>query len=335
MNTLKRLQEAKWRLEQLREASRRRRDPSSAPIAEDVQRSLGTMLIPLEQVQEEEGFRNIRQGMNQETFDSLKESLRTDGLRNPIIVIKGPGPLDDDCVFYLRAGFRRTRAARELGWQKIACIVLPENTPQIEGYWQNLIENCVRDSVSPYEIATQAHLMIQTFHVSYRDFCVRAGLSEQTIRNYVHYVNNVPDEILNAWKEKHPFLSMRILDELSHLTPLEALNRWRILQGETPIGFAWARDRKRLTPTITRPDAKMVERLWFAIEVNRGLERPMRDLCLAIIEFMQGSRKKIEGVFDPDKKMRMYKSRKSYELALPEGLEEAESPKEETEEDSD
>lgn len=337
MNIKRAIDLARWKLEQSKEEYRRKAHPELLPAAEEVQRSLGTMIIPLDRIEEEKGFRNIRQSMNEETFESLKESLRTDGLRNAIIVIKGPGELHEECVFYLRAGFRRTKAAKELNWKTIACIVLPENTPQLEGYWQNLIENCVRDSVSPYEIASQAHLMVQTFRVAYRDFALRAGLSEGTIRNYIHYIENLPSEILDAWKNKHPFLSMRILDDLAQLTPLEALNRWRILQGQLPTKFDWSSRKGRAAPAPKKPDDKMIERLWFALETNPKLERTTRDLCLAIIEFMQGARKEIKGVFDPDRKVRMYKSRHSRELALPEGLDhqdELPPPKDEDSEDA-
>lgn len=70
---------------------------------------------------------------------TLKESMRDIGLKQPIIV---------DRELNLVAGFRRYRAAKELGWTDIDASVLDEteNTSKI-----NLIENIERKNLTFYE----------------------------------------------------------------------------------------------------------------------------------------------------------------------------------------
>lgn len=76
-------------------------------------------------------------------LDSLKESMRKNGLLNPITVTKD---------FSLVAGQRRLESARELGWRQIQCVVIDiedqETLLQLE-----LDENSARKDFSSDEMA--------------------------------------------------------------------------------------------------------------------------------------------------------------------------------------
>lgn len=69
------------------------------------------MKIKISQI-EDSAF-TIRESLNQESLDELKESLKEDGQWDPILV----RPVGD--LFELIAGHRGVRAAKELGWNEI------------------------------------------------------------------------------------------------------------------------------------------------------------------------------------------------------------------------
>lgn len=76
-------------------------------------------------------------------IDALKESIRRNGLLNPIIVTAD---------FTLVAGQRRLEAARSLGWKRIPCYIVetgdPESLLQVE-----LDENVARKDFTSDEMA--------------------------------------------------------------------------------------------------------------------------------------------------------------------------------------
>jgi len=76
--------------------------------------------------------------------------MACEGLNDPVTVVEAPG---DRGEFLLRKGFRRTTAARSLGWREIPAIILPKDTPVVEEHWINIIENTARSNLSTYEVA--------------------------------------------------------------------------------------------------------------------------------------------------------------------------------------
>lgn len=78
-------------------------------------------------------------------IDELAESLKADGLLQPIIVSKG----EKDGHYKIIAGERRFHAAKSLGWAEIECKIL--NRPEKEIYKLAVIENLQRENLSPYE----------------------------------------------------------------------------------------------------------------------------------------------------------------------------------------
>ena len=128
--------------------------------------------IPLNLILDDKNFENLRLKAAEEDLAELSESMRYEGLKIPITVIPVPS---DDSGFFVRAGFRRLEVARRLRWKGIAAIVLPENTPTIEEYWTNIIENSARSRLSTYEIACAARTMRSKFKTRVSEFATRAG----------------------------------------------------------------------------------------------------------------------------------------------------------------
>jgi len=280
----------------------------SAAIVERVE------LVPLAETAEDPGFPNMRLPPTPEEEQMLEASMRAEGLKVPIEVIPSP----DDRLLYVRAGFRRRRAALKLGWKQIPAIVLPKDTPIQDEFWVNIIENAVRNRLTTYETALAAKTMRHKFKVKPREFAVRAGLSETYVLQLLRCIDKLPETIIDEWKQRAP-IPVSQLDRWTSLTEEEALSAMRAYCNRNPkIVGDW-----RPPPKFTKHPARMATsagldrmmRLRFAIEVARKLDEPTRRLCLEIVDFCSGARQDVAGVLREGEKLRMYQSRRREDLA--------------------
>jgi len=90
-------------------------------------------------------------------IDELAQTLKADGLLQPIIVSKGT----KEGSYKIIAGERRYHAAKSLGWSEIECKIL--NRPDKEIYKLAVIENLQRENLSPYE-EVDALLFLKNMH---------------------------------------------------------------------------------------------------------------------------------------------------------------------------
>ncbi|MBE7413438.1 MAG: ParB/RepB/Spo0J family partition protein [Leptospiraceae bacterium] len=81
----------------------------------------------------------------QKGIGELAESLKQDGLLQPIVVTK---KISDE-FYTIIAGERRYHAAKLLGWSEIECKILDRDKK--ETYRIAIIENLQRENLSPYE----------------------------------------------------------------------------------------------------------------------------------------------------------------------------------------
>lgn len=129
----------------------------------------------------------------QKGVEELAESLRTDGLLQPILVTK-----DGDDTFKIIAGERRFHAARLLGWSEIECKILNKN--EKETYKLAVIENLQRENLSPYEEIEAMTILKERYSYTDQELGSLFGKS----RNYmteILSVSNLSTEELEACKE--------------------------------------------------------------------------------------------------------------------------------------
>ena len=286
-------------------------------------------MVSLKHIIDDPEFVNLRTKAEESELQLLTESMKHEGLKVPITLISA---FDDDVPpqFFIRAGFRRTTVARQLGWQKIPAVVLPANTPQIEEYWTNIIENSARSRLHTYETAVAAKTMRDKFHVSPVDFARRAGYSDSHVYNLLRCIDRLPQEILDVWKDKSPI-------------PVDYYIKWSLMEPDEAVKMmlSYAGRNQQLTngwqpPTnLRRPVAlkmassrglQRMQRVRFAVEVAQGLDEKTRSLCLKLVDYCTGAREDVPGVFDPRQKQRRYVSRRKEDLKMPELGDEAPPP---------
>lgn len=288
---------------------------SSDLKGEEITNSFSAARVPLNQIKEDPEFQNARQKVDPGKYEILKASIHQDGLKTPIVVRAGDGETDTQTVFRVRAGFRRLRAVRELGWDRIPAIIIPCDTPDIEDYWINLSENCQRESITPFEIACQARLLVTKHGATVQDIARRTSLSAPSIADYIRFLQYLPDEIITAWKEGNPLLDRRYLSRLASMAPWAASADWRRRLNKLPLETSLTNLSTRKVRRIKIASFELMQDIHHYLAVERTITHEARDLALRCLEICMGARPVIPGIWPPRQTKRIMSPR-----YWPEGL---------------
>lgn len=137
-----------------------------------------------------EGFKNLpveqlargryqpRTDFNEDHLQELAESIRTQGIIQPIVVRKTDGAAQH---FEIIAGERRWRAAQLAGLHEVPVIV--RDLTDEEAVAVALIENIQREDLNPIEEATALHRLIEEFGLTHQEAADAVGRSRTTVSN--------------------------------------------------------------------------------------------------------------------------------------------------------
>jgi ParB family chromosome partitioning protein len=125
----------------------------------------------------------------QDSLTDLVESIREQGILEPIVVAKTPAG------YQIIAGERRWRAAKILGLPKVP-VVIKETTPQ--GMLEmSIVENVQREDLNPIEKALAYKRLIDEFGLGTNEVAKRVGKSAPTVSNTIRLLS-LPDAIKDA-----------------------------------------------------------------------------------------------------------------------------------------
>ncbi len=120
-----------------------------------------------------------RENFDPEKLDELAQSIREHGVLQAIVVC----PTGSDGDYYLVAGERRCRAAKQAGLKSIPAIVRSyDNKAMLE---IALIENLQREDLNPVEEATAYRQLMKDYNYTQEDLAQRLGKSRPAIANSV------------------------------------------------------------------------------------------------------------------------------------------------------
>lgn len=128
-----------------------------------------------------------RKIFNQEELLSLSNSIKENGIIQPLIVVK-----KDDGRYELIAGERRLRASKLAGLEKVP-VVIKNTTTQAKAVMA-LIENIQRKDLSTLEIAQAYKQLQEEYNISTQDLSVKIGVSRSIIANYLRMLA-LPEEV--------------------------------------------------------------------------------------------------------------------------------------------
>lgn len=128
-----------------------------------------------------------RTEVSDDTLDGLAESIRRDGLLQPIVVRAAK-----DGVYELIAGERRWRATMKAGIETIPATV--RDVDDNQALELALIENVQRDDLNPIEQAKAYKQLKTVLNLSQEEVATRLGQQRSTLANFLRLLE-LPEEL--------------------------------------------------------------------------------------------------------------------------------------------
>ena len=148
-----------------------------------------SQLAELETIQLQSNPLQPRGVILQDSLTDLVESIREQGILEPIVVAETPAG------YQIIAGERRWRAAKILGLPMVP-VVIKQTTPQ--GMLEmSIVENVQREDLNPIEKALSYKRLIDEFGLGTNEVAKRIGKSAPTVSNTIRLLS-LPDAIKDA-----------------------------------------------------------------------------------------------------------------------------------------
>lgn len=240
------------------------------PAAAD--RVTGTLRqLPVERIVR--GRYQPRQDLREDTLQELAESIRAQGVMQPILV----RPLEGD-RYELIAGERRWRAAQLAGLREVPAVVRP--VPDQAAIAMGLIENIQREDLNPLEEAVALQRLIDEFGLTHQQAADAVGRSRTAVTNLLRLLE-LSEEVRRLVQERKldmgharallslpPALQREAAQQvlLRGLSARETEDLVRRLQ-QDPVAPARA---KSLDPDIRLLQDDLSERLGARVQLRHG-----------------------------------------------------------------
>ena len=140
--------------------------------------------IPIEKI--ENSSEQPRKKFDKEKLEQLSQSIKTNGIIQPIIVKK-----ISENKFSIVAGERRWRASQLAGLKEIPAIV--KDIDELKTYEIAIIENIQRENLNPIEEALAYHNLMDRFDLTQVELAEKVGKERATIANLLRLLNLGPE----------------------------------------------------------------------------------------------------------------------------------------------
>ena len=165
-----------------------------------------------------------RKEFNEEALKSLSESVKENGILQPIIVRKNG-------VFYeIVSGERRLRAAKLAGYREVPCIV--KNIDEEQSAVLALIENIQRKDLSYFEEAAALEKLLNVYGLTQEQAAARLGKAQSTIANKLRLLRFTEAErrllLTGGLSERQARALVRISDDSQRSRAIEAVVSQRL-----------------------------------------------------------------------------------------------------------
>jgi ParB family chromosome partitioning protein len=216
-----------------------------------------------------------RLDMREESLAELAESIRAQGVVQPIIVRPVPGRDErSETRYEIVAGERRWRAAQLAGLEKVPTIVkdLPDKAALAIG----LIENIQRENLNPIEEASSLKRLIEEFDMTHAEAAEAVGRSRVAVSNLLRLLE-LPPPVRKQLEERglnmghaRAILGLPTAAEQIELARRAAAGGWSVRQTESAVrkivaGRAASRPAERGSgsrdPDIVRLETELSDRL--------------------------------------------------------------------------
>ena len=135
---------------------------------------------------------NPRQRFDEQKLNELAESIKNQGLVQPLVVRKRSD--GEGGGFWLIAGERRWRAAQRAGLKSIPVVV--KDVQAKEAYELTLVENLQREDLNPIEEAEAYQRLSSEFGYTQEQLALRVGKDRTTVTNALRLLK-LPQKVRN------------------------------------------------------------------------------------------------------------------------------------------
>jgi ParB family transcriptional regulator, chromosome partitioning protein len=122
-----------------------------------------------------------RRAFEETELNELMQSLEQHGMLQPMVVMEKVG----ETGYQIIAGERRWRAAKQLGWTEVPCVVRSGVTGDKNRLELALTENVQRENLNPVEEAMGYKRLNQEYGMSHEEIGERVGKSRVAITNII------------------------------------------------------------------------------------------------------------------------------------------------------
>src|SRR5687767_7178488 len=131
-----------------------------------------------------------RREFTAEQLQELEESIRQNGLLQPLVVRAAPDGAAEGAEWELVAGERRWRAVRRLGWSEVPVVVreLDDRAMLVLA----IVENVQRADLSPLEEATAYKRLMDDFDFTQAQVAESVGRERSTVANLLRLLSLPP-----------------------------------------------------------------------------------------------------------------------------------------------
>ncbi len=252
-------------------------EPVAAPRSEELAR------LPLDLLQR--GKYQPRIDMRPETLAELAESIRAQGVVQPIVVRPVGTPEAGGAQRYeIIAGERRWRAAQQAGLADIPAVI--RRVPDEAAIAMALIENIQRENLNPLEEARALERLIAEFGLTHQQAAEAVGRSRVAVSNLLRLLELAPEVCERVERRELEMGHARALLGLPQrrqqievaalvarkglsVRETEALVR-RLTQPQAPPGDGAARAGKAADPNIRRLEQDLAEKLGARVAIEHG-----------------------------------------------------------------
>jgi ParB family chromosome partitioning protein len=216
--------------------------------------------------------------MRPESLEELADSIRAQGVVQPIVVRPAP-EADDGARYEIIAGERRWRAAQLAGLQEIPAVI--RDVPDEAAVAMALIENIQRENLNPLEEARALERLVTEFDMTHQQAAEAVGRSRTAVTNLLRLLD-LSAEVKKLVEQRqlemgHARALLALADAGGQLSAarqvvsrglsVRATERLvkRLLQPPRKAGPAPSRD-----PDIRRLESDLSERLGAKVTLQHG-----------------------------------------------------------------
>jgi ParB family chromosome partitioning protein len=219
--------------------------------------------------------------MREETLAELAESIRAQGLIQPIVV----RPLDavgGELRYEIVAGERRWRAAQLAGLHAIPAIVrdIPDQTAVVVA----LIENIQREDLNPMEEARALRRLVENFEMTHATAADSVGRSRVMVSNLLRLLE-LPDAVTTMLERRElgmgharALLALDAIEDQLTLARRVVKEGWSVRETERAVRRL-PKSRKRpsragggvtVDPDVRRLETDLAERLGAKVKIEHN-----------------------------------------------------------------